>query len=121
MKRTTKKGRPRLSPSEYRIRASVAQALGNANRLMILDALAVGEMCVCDIVKMLNCDQSTVSRHLAVLRNAGVVEDRRQGTRIFYRLACPCVTKFFDCIEEVIASQLSWRRMLFAGLDRGAK
>lgn len=110
------RGRKRLKPADYSIQAAVADALGNANRLMILDALAEGEMCVCEIVAMLGCDQSTTSRHLALLRNVGIVESRREGARVYYRLACPCVTKFFDCIEEVISGRLSRQRKLLAGI-----
>ena len=95
----------RLSEADYRLRAGIAQALANANRLRMLDALAGGEKCVCELVEMLGCDQSTASKHLALLRNAGLVDDRRDGARAYYRLACPCVTGFFDCIEEVVANR----------------
>jgi ArsR family transcriptional regulator, arsenate/arsenite/antimonite-responsive transcriptional repressor len=95
-----------MKPADYRIRAGVANALANANRLMILDALAQGEMCVCEIVRMLGCDQSTVSKHLTLLKNAGLVEDRREGSWAYYRLACPCIGNFFKCIEDVISSKL---------------
>jgi len=110
MKTAMKKRRTRLNPEDYRIRAGVANALANANRLMILDALARGEMCVCEIVEMLGCDQSTVSKHLALLKNAGLVEDRREGQWAHYRLTCPCLSGFFRCIEGVISARLKKQR-----------
>lgn len=107
MKSANKRKRLRLTQADYRARAGVANALANANRLMIVDALAkAGEMCVCEIVEMLGCDQSTVSKHLTVLKNAGLVEDRREGQWSYYRLACPCLNDLFRCIEGVISSRL---------------
>jgi ArsR family transcriptional regulator len=63
------------------------KALADSTRLRILNLLLHGELCVCDIQHVLDAAQPTVSRHLAYLRNAGLVRDRRDGYRIFYRLA----------------------------------
>jgi len=65
------------------------KALGDANRLRILNLLLHGELCVCDIQFVLGASQPHVSRHLAYLKNSGLVLDRREGFRIFYRLADP--------------------------------
>ena len=62
------------------------KALSDETRLRILALLAVDEMCVCDLMAILDLPQSTVSRHLAYLRNAGWVDDRRQGVWMYYRL-----------------------------------
>ncbi len=121
MKTAKNKGRVRMKPAYYRVRAAVGQALGNENRLMILDALSAGEMCVCDIVKILGCDQSTASKHLSLLKNAGLVEDRKDGTRVYYRLACPCIPKFFDCIEEVVSSRLNRQQEMLGAARKGSR
>lgn len=63
------------------------KALGDNNRLRILNLLLHGELCVCDIQYVLENTQPNVSRHLAYLKNSGMVLDRRDGFRIFYRLA----------------------------------
>src|SRR5512135_3558987 len=63
------------------------KALGDGNRLRILNLLLHGELCVCDIQFVLENTQPNVSRHLAYLKNSGLVVDRRDGYRIFYRLA----------------------------------
>ena len=63
------------------------KALSDETRLRILALLTNGEMCVCDLMAILDLPQSTVSRHLATLRNAGWVEDRRQGVWMYYRLS----------------------------------
>jgi ArsR family transcriptional regulator len=65
------------------------KALGDTNRLRILNLLLHGELCVCDIQYVLEATQPNVSRHLAYLRNSGLVLDRRDGYRIYYRLADP--------------------------------
>lgn len=62
------------------------KALSDETRLRILALLSNGEMCVCDLMAILDLPQSTVSRHLAYLRNAGWVADRRQGVWMYYRL-----------------------------------
>lgn len=67
--------------------AQLFKALSDETRLRILALLTRGELCVCDLMATLDLPQSTVSRHLAYLRNAGLVEDRRQGVWMYYRLA----------------------------------
>jgi ArsR family transcriptional regulator len=62
------------------------KALSDETRLRILALLRNGEMCVCDLMAILDLPQSTVSRHLAYLRNVGWVEDRRQGVWMYYQL-----------------------------------
>jgi len=65
------------------------KALSDVNRLRILNLLLHGELCVCDIQHVLESSQPNVSRHLAYLKNSGLVLDRRDGLRIFYRLSEP--------------------------------
>jgi ArsR family transcriptional regulator len=67
--------------------AHLFKALSDETRLRILALLTLGELCVCDLMSVLELPQSTVSRHLAYLRNTGLVEDRRQGVWMYYRLA----------------------------------
>ncbi|MFH1278596.1 MAG: metalloregulator ArsR/SmtB family transcription factor [Candidatus Eisenbacteria bacterium] len=86
----------------YRLQAKVLRALANETRLMIIDRLARGECSVGDLTKMIGLDQSTVSKHLAVLRTHGIVSDRREGTSVFYRLLTPCVLDFFSCATRVL-------------------
>lgn len=62
------------------------KGLADANRLRILNLLLVGELCGCDIQRVLGLSQSNVSRHLSYLRQVGLSKDRRHGNRIFYRL-----------------------------------
>lgn len=80
-------------------RAEIFKALGHPHRLRIVDDLTAGELCVCDLVKSVGSSWSTVSRHLSVLKEAGVVTDEKRGLQVFYRLALPCVASFMDCLD----------------------
>jgi len=83
-------------------RARVFKALGHPTRLFIVDQLAEGERCVCEFVEMISADVSTISKHLAVLREAGIVESEKRGVQVFYRLRVPCLLRFMDCVEAVV-------------------
>ena len=80
-------------------RAEVFKALGHADRLRIVEDLGPGERCVCDLVDAVGSGWSTVSRHLAVLKAAGIVTDEKRGLQVFYRLALPCVPSFMTCLD----------------------
>ena len=92
--------------SFYEARARVAKAMGHPSRLMILDALQRGEQCVCELTRLVGADQSTVSKHLAILKQAGLVADRRVGAMIYYRPRVTCLEGFWDCIESVLKENL---------------
>jgi ArsR family transcriptional regulator, arsenate/arsenite/antimonite-responsive transcriptional repressor len=85
--------------------AQLFKALSDETRLRILALLTAGELCVCDLMAVLELPQSTVSRHLAYLRNAALVEDRRQGVWMYYRLATP--TTDFGDLAELIQQRLA--------------
>ncbi len=84
-------------------RAEVFKALGHPSRLAIVDMLASGERCVCELNEFIDADMSTVSRHLAVLKNAGILSSEKRGNQVFYELECPCITTFYGCVESVIS------------------
>lgn len=98
--------RARHSRPRYEARARIAKALAHPSRLMILDALEGREACVCDLTELVGADQSTVSKHLAVLKQAGLVEDRKDGVMVFYKLKACCLKGFWDCMEAVLAQNL---------------
>lgn len=86
-------------------RSQVVRALAHPTRLQIVEALADGERCVNDLTGLTTSDISTVSKHLAVLRNVGLVQVDKRGLNVFYSLACPCLTDFFQCIDLINRSQ----------------
>ena len=85
-------------------RAKVVKAMAHPSRLMIIDELAHGERCVCELQELVGHDMSTVSKHLTVLKTSGIVKDERRGKQIFYTLKVPCILNFFHCIESVVAA-----------------
>jgi ArsR family transcriptional regulator len=70
------------------------------------EQLAGGEKCVCEFVNAVDFDFSTISKHLAVLKQAGIVEDEKRGKQVFYRLKVPCVLQFMGCVEAVLKANL---------------
>lgn len=86
----------------YEAKANVLKALGHPTRLWMAEQLAGGEKCVCEFVDRIDADFSTISKHLSVLKQAGVVIDEKRGKQVFYRLKVPCILQFMPCIEEVI-------------------
>ena len=96
--------------SHYEARARIAKALAHPSRLLMLDALAQEELCVYDLTELVGSDQSTVSKHLGVLRLAGVVAPRKEGTTTFYRLNVPCLEGFWGCIETVLSRSIEEQR-----------
>ncbi len=95
--------------SQYEARAKVAKAMAHPSRLFMLDLLGQREMCVQELTQSIGCDQSTVSKHLAVLKDVGLIESRREGTSNFYSLTCGCLDGFFDCLETVVQSDVEKR------------
>jgi len=99
----SRESKRRKTPADFRKRADVFKALSNPNRLLIVDALSSGERCVAELTELVGLDMSTVSNHLAVLRNVGFLADDRRGTQVFYTLTTPCVMNIFCCLDEFYA------------------
>jgi len=94
---------------EERRVSEVAKALASPVRVRILKVLEEGERCGCELVPILNLDPSVVSRHLAVLSRAGLVESRREGVRILWRLASPEIPRLLRCIESLACEKQVFR------------
>lgn len=90
----------------YQAKADVLKALSHPTRLWMAEKLADGERCVCEFVEAVDADFSTVSKHLSVLRRAGIVDVEKRGKKVFYRLRVPCVLQFMHCVEEVIQTNI---------------
>jgi len=76
--------------------------MGHPTRLFILEELAKGERCVCELQELIGADLSTVSKHLSLMKSAGLVTDDKRGTQVFYSLRVPCILNFFGCVEAVL-------------------
>jgi ArsR family transcriptional regulator len=104
----------------FEMRAAVAKALAHPTRLRIIDLLHENqEACVCQLVEQVEEGQSTVSKHLAVLREAGIVDSRKDGLNVFYRLKTPCVHNFFSCLDKVILHDIQAKHALISSENNG--
>jgi DNA-binding transcriptional ArsR family regulator len=89
----------------FEAQAAVIKAMAHPTRLYIVDRLSKGEKSVLQLTEMVDADVSTVSKHLSVLKHAGILHDEKRGAQVFYRLAMPCVLGFFTCVRSVIESR----------------
>ena len=104
----------RKTHARYEARTRIIKALAHPSRLFMVDELSHGERCVCELTGMVGADMSTVSKHLSVLKAAGIVADEKRGMQVYYRLKMPCVLRFFDCVSEVMqqTAQEQWELAL---------
>lgn len=91
--------------AKYKAKAKIIKALAHPTRLFIVDELSKGERCVCELKEMVGADVSTVSKHLSVLKDAGLVTDDKRGMQVYYNLKCKCITQFFNCVESVLMNK----------------
>ncbi len=81
------------------------KALSSPARLKIVDELSRGEKCICQLQPLFRMNKSTLSRHVAALKNVGIVRERRDGARCYMRLATPCILNVFECAMGVIRAE----------------
>jgi len=91
---------------KFEIRARIMKALAHPTRLFIVDALSRKARCVNELAEMVGADMSTVSKHLSVLKNSGIVQYQKDGLNVYYSLRSPCVLNFFKCVERVIETNV---------------
>lgn len=82
-------------------RSIIVKAMAHPTRLLIMEALMQDEHCVNDLTEMAGCDITTLSKHLAVMKRAGLLACEKRGLNVFYRIACPCFPEFFRCIDLI--------------------
>lgn len=87
-------------------KANVLKALGHPTRLWMAEQLAGGEKCVCELAENIDADFSTISKHLTILKQAGVVIDEKRGKQVYYRLKVPCILNMMPCIEAVLQARI---------------
>tara|TARA_R110002050_G_scaffold48192_3_gene111966 strand:- start:15106 stop:15429 length:324 start_codon:yes stop_codon:yes gene_type:complete len=88
------------------LKSNIFKALGHPTRLWMVEQLADGEKCVCEFVEAVDVDFSTISKHLSVLRNAGIVDMDKRGKQIFYHLTIPCLLSSLNCIDTLLDQQI---------------
>ena len=104
-----------MKPEEFQARARIMKALASPVRLMIVDELSRGERCMCELQPKFPMNKSTLSRHVAALKNVGIVSERREGVRCFLKLQTPCILNVFDCAMGVIRAEAKRQAKLVSG------
>jgi len=96
--------------------AEIAKAIAHPLRIAVVNFLKDGEQCVCDIAQHIGSERSNVSRHLSVMLNAGLLEYRKEGLKVIYRLKCACIVDFFSCVSRVLKQQAQDNERLLRAL-----
>ena len=96
--------------------AEIVKAIAHPLRIAIINFLKDGERCVCDIAENVGSERSNVSRHLSVMSAAGVLEYRKDGLKVIYKLKTPCVLEFFSCVTNVLKQQIKENEKLLRNL-----
>jgi len=88
-------------------RANVLKALAHPSRLYMVEKIREKPHCVCELTELVGSDTSTVSKHLSILKAAGILSDRKEGTTVYYSLACECIDEILSGVESVVRSHVA--------------
>jgi len=91
--------------AQFKARANVLKALAHPTRLFIVEELAKKPHCVNELTDMIGADISTISKHLSILKNVGLIQDEKRGKQVYYSLRMRCALNFLDCVEAVLKEQ----------------
>lgn len=97
-----------------RVKADIFKALAHPTRLWMVEQLMDGERCVCTFVEGADVDFSTISKHLSILKAAGIVADDKRGKQVFYRLIMPCVASMLSCVDGAVCRRMEYQPNAFA-------
>ena len=79
----------------------ICRAMGDPNRLKVVELLSEGEKCACHLLEELNITQPTLSHHMSVLYDCGLIHDRKEGRWHYYSLDCETFAEFKDFVQEL--------------------
>lgn len=97
-------------------RADFLKALAHPSRLFMVEKIREKPHCVCELSEMVGADTSTISKHLSVLKAAGILKDRKQGTTVYYTVACDCIDQILSGVESAVRSHVARQASLLEGL-----
>jgi len=83
-------------------RSEVMKALAHPTRIFMVDLLTKKSLSVSELTEAVGADVSTISKHLSLLKQAGILLNQKEGNRVLYTLICPCIMEFIHCIDDVI-------------------
>ena len=100
-----------MSDMLFQLSANIFKALAHPIRIKIITLLKGGEQCVCEILPQIESEQSNTSQHLAVLRNQGIVDSKKEGSMVVYRIKSPEVLQMIELAEQIIVKQIEETRL----------
>jgi ArsR family transcriptional regulator len=103
----------------YKIQAELCRAMGNALRQELVHLLRDEPKHVNDLVQLTGQSQATVSRHLAILKNAGVIISERRGQEVYYQIANPKIVSVCDLMHQVLVEQAAHRAEIMKDTHNG--
>lgn len=92
-----------MKSSDQERKAAILKGIAHPVRLSIVEALSLGELCVCDIASMFPFDRTTISKHLSLMKSLGILEDRKDGIKVFYSLRLACIGALLSCLEGTVS------------------
>ena len=101
----------------YDKQAAIAKAIGHPIRIAALEFVKNGEQCVCDIAEAVGTERSNLSKHLSVMVNAGVLQSRKDGLKVMYRVKTPCVVKFLGCLKDCLKEQMAEQQKMLEAME----
>jgi len=99
-----------------KLTAEFLKSLAHPARVNIIKLLAPGERCVCELIPELDLEQSNLSQHLTILKKQGILESRKEGTKVFYKVTYPGVLAIVDLVEDILSEQVSKSQSLLRHL-----
>jgi DNA-binding transcriptional ArsR family regulator len=114
---TSERSDGQVSPPLYQAKADLFKTLGHPTRIRVLELLVEGEHSVGELLPHVGIEASNLSQQLAVLRHAGLVTTRRQGTTVYYALAAPEIAEFLAIARKILTEVLSGQMELLRDLQ----
>jgi len=99
-------------------KADILKAMAHPTRINILESLREGERCVCEIIEMVDSEQSNTSQHLAQLKRMGIISSRKDGLKVIYRVNYDEIYAILDTLEKIIARQMEESLVILEGLKK---
>jgi len=90
---------------KYEAQVQIIKAMSHPTRLFMIDKLSQKEYSVCELRDMIGDDLSTISKHLTVLKNAGLLLHDKRGSKVFYKVGISCVSRILTCTHNVLEAQ----------------
>ena len=96
-------------------KAAILKGIAHPVRIRIVEILAKREMCVCEIADLFDFDRTTISKHLSLMKDLGILDSRKDGLNVWYSLRMKCLSSLLSCVEKVVLEQEADLTALFCG------